>query len=525
MLMSQSFDDVFDVDHPVFSWIFRASRCWQAISDVLPSMRAHIRSTLPSSTRRQSIIPEHRSGSGMRSASDYSTLFRELFCVAAKDLADQIQEPLKNIGVLFGDIMRTGTLSKTAKLKLKGRRLTRSDLDFAEKGQYLPILFGRGQVLFLVRQATAADCSRLQAVGHRFASISIVVEHMAHRMEVTRGELYPQLEKMRVATRGENCLEPGVHFAYFALRPRWHRGFDVLVPNDANYLLPTKFLTKAKLLPWQLDLLKQMDNFTLVDCCECLRESRSVLDDLEYKFANELLEGMTQLFEAIGDNFLREARLIARPIQAVCSHDSCSKHNIVFLITFRTIVDAHQYSELNAHYAFTPFKFFRCQQHAFRDIPDNVIFSRKIHREFSALAMPEEAHKRSTQTYRRSRNVSCDTTISPEEGTSSAPSPPRKKHLSLWKWYEAFDVRDDDSSEKNLVHLDQVQPYGGIQVSNEIEVDVCEAEQSRLASTVVLNDFGLRSEATASEIEAGTFADELFALTVEGKRKQPAQQC
>ncbi|KAK3171199.1 hypothetical protein OEA41_003283 [Lepraria neglecta] len=40
---------------------------------------------------------------------------RELFCVAASDLSALIQVPYENIGILYGSIMRTGTLKKHAK--------------------------------------------------------------------------------------------------------------------------------------------------------------------------------------------------------------------------------------------------------------------------------------------------------------------------------------------------------------------------------------------------------------------------
>ena len=487
-------------------------------------MRTHIRGTIPSKTRKSSIIPEHRNGSGMGSTSDYSTLFRELFCIAAKDLADNIQEPLGKIGVLYGDIMKTGTLSQTARLKLQGRKLKRNRLDVAEKGQISAVLFGRGQLLFLVRQATATECSRLQAVGHRFATISNVVEHMARSMEVTREELYPQLERMRIASTGGNCLEPGIHFACFALRPRWHRGFDVLVPNNANYLLPTKFLTKAKLLPWQLDIVQHMDNFTLRECCGFLREGRSMLDEVENKFANELLEGITELYKSIDDPFLGEARLIARPIQTFCSHDSCSKQNTVFLLTFQIIVDAHQYSALNANFTFTPLKFFIVQQHAFSDSLDNVIFGRSILREFSAFAKPDGPSRESEHTTRRSRNVSCDTANISEVASSSTASPVVKKKRLSRKWYGGYDVRDDDSSEKNLVNFGAPKMLGDIHVANEVEVNVCEADETQRNPHFEMSDLGFRNEATGNDVERKTFADELYALTVAERRRLPGRR-
>ena len=38
----------------------------------------------------------------------YSAVFRELFCVAAAEIAEDIQFPLHNLGVLFDDVVPTG---------------------------------------------------------------------------------------------------------------------------------------------------------------------------------------------------------------------------------------------------------------------------------------------------------------------------------------------------------------------------------------------------------------------------------
>jgi hypothetical protein len=52
---------------------------------------------------------------------DYSIIFRELFCIAAADLAEHMNEPLENIGILFDEIFNTG---RTAASKSEARRDT-----------------------------------------------------------------------------------------------------------------------------------------------------------------------------------------------------------------------------------------------------------------------------------------------------------------------------------------------------------------------------------------------------------------
>ena len=208
----ESFNEVFTVDHNVFCWIFRASRCWKAITDLLPAMRSHLQHAHTKANSNS-----YASHCGNR-ADEYAIMFKELFCVAANDLAASIQTPFENLGVLFERIMSTGTLGRNHSLdRLKGalnivrtgslprnptvNRLKRllkepNRLDSIEKGQSIAVL-GRGQLLFVVRRVDRYETVRLQATGHRFATISNVADYLARSIEVTRDELLPQLEKMR----------------------------------------------------------------------------------------------------------------------------------------------------------------------------------------------------------------------------------------------------------------------------------------------------------------------------------------
>lgn len=258
----RSFDEMFNVDHAVFCWIYKASRCWKTISDVMPAIRTYIRRTTPES--------EELSFNTTNGVDDYSTTFKGLFCVAANDLASTIQTPLEQIGVLSQGILSTGTLGRQATSKYFQRLWKRSSLDSVEKGQSLAI-FGRGQLLFVTRRVNHFESVRLQASGYRFASLSHVTDYLAQSMEVTPEELVPQLEKMRDYSEAERFLKPGVHLACFALRPIFQRGFDILVRKDFEYMLPTTHLSSAKLAPWQYKIIQSMDNWTVANCCETLR--------------------------------------------------------------------------------------------------------------------------------------------------------------------------------------------------------------------------------------------------------------
>ena len=428
-------------------------------------------------------------------------MFKELFCIAANDLADLVQEPFANIGVLFGTIMSTGTLSKSSKLQyFRDIVYKPNNLDNAEKGQS-PVLFGRGQLLFLVRRVARLESSRLQASGHRFATIHNVVDSLARSMEVTQEELLPQLERMRDYSENEHALHPGVHLACFALRPIFHRGFDVLVHKNASNLLPTSQLSSTKLEQRQLEILEKMDNWTVATCLERLRGRSLFGNQGEQQFIRNLFEGISELAEKISNPFFEDARLIARPMLACTSSShGAQPQQHAYVVAFRVITDAYQKSSLNGQYEFVPSKFFLCQQHAYKDCPDNEVFARRIHREFAAIAEYDAGSGTSpSQSFYRPSD-------------SSSPPCRGKRRPSR--------IRDDNLSEKSLVGPSSKGSHGAIHVTNEIDVDVSETRAQSRSPDIEMRSLGVYTEAAVGDIDEDSFADELMALTTDERRKQ-----
>lgn len=442
-------------------------------------------------------------------------LFKELFYIAAKDLADVVQEPLEDIGVLFGSIMNTGTISKSDKVKLRhGLSLRRDDLDSAEKGKS-HVYFGRGQLLFLVRRADRSESLRLQSAGFRFATISNIIELLARSMEVTKEELLPQLEQMQGQCEQEHLLEPGVYLSCFALRPLIRRGFDILVPKDAHNMLPTSRLLGSKLEQWQVDILHRMDNWDIATCLEKLQGGTLFDDHREQQFARQLFKSITELAGKINSPFFQDARLVAAPLKVPCKLSRGSQSlQQAYMIAFRIITDAHLSSPLNDRYEFASLKFFLCQQHAYQDSPDNVIFGRKINKEFAAFAEGGEYHSpTSLSSPRRSYFPGSDIHLGITRDRSA--SPPRNKKWPARKRSGGSCIADDNSSEKNLVHT-----FGPIHVANEIDIDVSEMTRDSQSPDVEMSTLGSCTEAGARDIEGESFADNLAALTTNERRRQ-----
>lgn len=478
-----------------------------------------MRSHLPNANSRY----RHRAGNAEDSTGDYPTLFKQLFCVAAKDLADIVQLPLEDVGVLDGTIMKTGTLSKSARLKLlQGLRTRYNELDNAEKGR-IPMIFGRGQLLFLVRRASRSQASQLQSTGYRFATVSNVVELLARSMEVTKEELLPQLRRMRDQSETERLLEPGVHLGCFALRPVFNRGFDVLVRKDASNMMPTSKLLTSKLEQWQIDVLQRMDNWTVAACCERLREGSLFADPKQQQFSRQLLESLTDLAGRIDSDFFEGARLVATPLRAPCdvSKDNFSSQE-AYMIAFRIITDAYQPSSLNDRYEFASLRFFLCQQHAYRDCADNAVFARRIRREFAAMtASCQDCDNNSLTCPRATFHPSSD--LPRGARPSRTPSPNRTKNWTSRIRANGRKIHDDNSSEKNLVHgspKTSAGAFSAIHVANEIDVDITEVTRNSHSPDVEMSSLGCYAEAGVGDIEADSFADELAALTTDERRKQ-----
>lgn len=137
--LERSSKDTFDTEHPIFSWMFRVTRHWPSVYDLVPSMRQHVRVELEDDTA---------SLSGTNSKDqDYASLIKQLFCVACADLALLVDEPLKNVGVLYDRIINTSSLSTRARLFAgSAPPPTVSTTMDLENGITRPVALGRGQV-------------------------------------------------------------------------------------------------------------------------------------------------------------------------------------------------------------------------------------------------------------------------------------------------------------------------------------------------------------------------------------------
>ena len=468
-------------------------------------MRNHLRTTnFVKNSRGESTV---KGRDYIEGSEDYSQIFKELFCVAAYDLAMMIQQPLADLGVLYDEIISTGTLKKSTRAKLAFKTNGNRDLERAHPGA---MTFGRGQLLVVIRRTTKLEATQLQAAGYRFAAVPNVIDHISRAMQVGTEELRVRLERMRNFRDVPQILEQAVYLACFAIRPLFQRGFDTLVRRDAKNLLPTARLDLPELQRWHTDFISRMDDWTITQCLDWLRKTSLDAEPTEKEFIGQLYKGINLLVSQIESQFFLEARLTARPLRAACrSANSNGPPGQAMIIAFRVMTDIHQSRTLNRELEFIPSQFFKCQQMVYPNSPDHAVFAGRVHREFASVI------QRKPQTSTSDLRHSIISSKSFGDFLGRVPSTPSIPRIFKASRAEGIPIRvdSDNSSEKNLVETTVYNPFGGIHVSNEISIDISEVRDSNHSPDVEMVNLGVRSEVGVALVERESFVDELMNLT------------
>lgn len=523
----QSFDDIFGISHPVFLWIFRTTRNWESVSGLLPAMRAHLNQTVLKGSRpgTKSAELDLKDEDG-EPIEDYSIIFRELFCIAAADLASQTNQTLESSGVLFDDILTTGTKPSSKGKNIRNKSTPSSSVDIERDGLELPML-GRGQLLFLVRRVNRRDAENLQAAGFRFANVQNVADIVARSMQINTEELVAKVHSMRAYASETHILEPGVHLGCFAIRASVRGGFDVLVRSDARNQLPTMQVPIEHLDNFQMEYLTTLDGTSVAMCLKHLksRSINSALPRREQMFTLQMHDTLVALVDEINDPFFLEALLIAKPVAAPCRGlGEGTKPGEALLIAFRMIVPIHSRAP-GQKLEFIPLSFFKMQQHVYQNSSDHAVFARKIHREFGPILnqvrpdgmsrSPMSAnfpHRSKFAGAAGKSNSSLDvrTQLETSLPTLTPRTVEKRAHSSIKFWHRNNDklkvderpirsVFSDTESEKNLVEQNA---FGGIMVSQEVSVDI--------------RDIGARTPGPGESGDEGTEMVKLHKKSTEG---------
>ena len=342
-------------------------------------------------------IKEYRPGSSLSLSSsgddendeEYSVIFRELFCVAAAELAGQLNQPLDNLGILHDSIMQTGR--RLDRARPAKRTSYRKNLEDVESGPKKLRNYGKGQLLLLVRRIDRAESNKLCAGGFRFATLNQVGSMMARSMQVSLGELVSTMERVRSQTQIEEpYLQGRVYLSCFAIRallrtvrastPKW----EILVPKNAPAQLPSVELCNGSLGAVEMDLITQLDGFSIDRCLQQLIKPAPSATHAEQTFRVQLRITILELVEKVSEPFFRQAIFCAKPLQQDLSESNNGETTTI--LPFCIIPDVHTIAVQSPDLMYTPLSFFNVRQKVVRNAPNHVELARRIQQEFGALA-------------------------------------------------------------------------------------------------------------------------------------------
>lgn len=510
--------DMFSIAHPLFHWMFQASRNWVGMSNMIAGIRNHL-ARLPRNGRDPNVRLIDENGQLVES---YDVIFRELFCVAAANLADKMKEHITNVGVLWDEILPTGVGSfqrrrtNDGALEKEDRGVTpnRNGDVLAEKGENWRARqheYGRGSLMFLVRRLdNARDVEKLEAAGFRFAEVNQVSGIIGTSMQIKSRNLVSKLTNMAAYGDAENTmLEPGVHLGIFGIKARvGSYGFDILARRGARNLLPSMPLPMQNLESWQMDFIRELDRLSVPALCQKL-ESMKKSSPRDMLLASQFHDTIESLRAWIDDPIFEEAVLTSRVVQVPCRPRSGSSSSTTCtMITLRMVIPIHVNVQ-SPRCEFVPLNFFKVHQMVYKDSPQHAAFSRSVHREFTPiinavpLPTPSAAFTRARHssfqssrfTFKKGHRTS-SATVYPVDADgnpiptdfgpkSSVGSYHSSSTVKLWNGSsnERRSATGDTVSDRSLAHKttegQQPSTFGGIMVSQEIQVDVRDADSDR----------------------------------------------
>lgn len=302
---------------------------------------------------------------------DFDTLFKQLFCMSAQELSNELRQPLEDLGTLYDDVLATAIPVSRLSLAM-GRSSLRT---------------GKGQLMFSVRQLHKQEANRLASLGFRFATIEHVTSTLSRRIHVPEVTLLEHLRDMRDYASSNRGFSEGVHLISFVMRPTVQDHFEILTTKGTGNPLPSSTLPIKRLNVQHLDLLSHMEGWSMNICLKYLQSNAATQSDKSLdEFRENLVKGIISLASSFPEDMRSAATFSARPLVAPCRSASRSSeeiqqpHQQCTLLTF-CVVGNLDTQVPNPDFTFTPFRLFRVQQQVNDTIADREGFSRELNQE------------------------------------------------------------------------------------------------------------------------------------------------
>ncbi|KAI1461018.1 hypothetical protein F4805DRAFT_311045 [Annulohypoxylon moriforme] len=381
--------DIFSISHPLFHWMFQVSRNWNSVNGMIEGMVGHL-AHLPKGSRDSKIRLISDDGQPIE---NYDAIFRELFCVAAANLADKLREQLTDVGILWDDILATGTNQLPQKLDQNVVDCTLEEGTYGqfsggrENGIMRQHEYGRGSLMFLVRRLEYDhDVNRLEAAGFRFAEIHQVCGIIGSRMQIKTRDLKGKLTNMATFAEGSAVMRPGVHLGFFGVKARVGSfGFDIVVKKGTRNLLPTMPIPIERLEAWQMEIIRHFDRMNVRAIFQLLDELKK-LSPREVLFSSQIYDALQALRAWIDDPIVDDAVMTSKVVQVPCqAQTGSSSAKFCTMIALCIMMPIHV-STSSPRCEFIPLNFFKVHQMAYKDSPHLAAFARYVHRELSPIA-------------------------------------------------------------------------------------------------------------------------------------------
>ncbi len=437
---------------------------------------------------------------------DFAMIFKELFCVAADNLASHLHQALDRLGVLFEEPIGTGTIARTNTVKnLKGNKKLASkfgkdDLETALANSF----FGKGQFLFVVRQLSRLEVDNLAALGYRFARIRQVSELLSKSMQIEHARVEKYLERMKDYSVTENLMAAGVYLAGFLLRPKIQgRGFDVLVPTEKQNQLPNMPIPFAGVNEWQMEMLRSFDGQTAAVILQDLVAEEG-WSGAERDFRWHLLLAVGKLVELMNDpTFLARAIFSAKethpPSQSTLASTAATLEATCKLFSFRMMASIHDQPP-NDSLTYVPLRFFNAQQQVSTGVLSQDHFVERAKQDFAHCHGPMLSRFGSTEKRRSSLPSSLNQV---RTAPSTSPSIPRSLSLNF-----GWDATRQSYESRAPMTLDSDMDKNGVEV-----------HETDAKLSIEIKDMRFPREREGSGkgrpegwLDVPTFVDELYSL-------------
>jgi hypothetical protein len=433
------------------------------------------------------------------SCPDFSMVFKELFSLAALDLANQIHQPLETLGTLFEMPLETGRQPRRRKLTHWKRMSDIESSDTEMENSALPSFLSAGKFLFVLRQVDKADVAQLGAAGFRFAPVPQIANALSKSMELPSDELTARLHYMHEQTASAKLMQSGLYLACFILRPRLRQGFDILVPSRAQNKLPAARLPYNELSHGQVEVLKKMDGCTVSQ----MLDWSDVGPVLDVDFCRDLVRALAQLVGRIDDPSLLQAKFSARVVEAPCqpANDKSNVAKRCLLVSIHMISTIYTLSP-SPEFVFIPLRSFTVQQQVCMGVADQEAFARQAYLEFAhCFETKDDADDVNSRHSSR-------TPIIPS-GSACSPTISQRPRDSLRRSND--EARGSSSTGDKVVKP----ASGAIVVSNHVTVDITNAVRppgGEVEAGGEGEEMGTIGRASTAALETETYVDKLFAL-------------